>query len=479
MATQAELGKSQRQGPAGKYLAFVPANETYGLGVTARVGRFLAICLIVLAWGGVCLGQDAAAKAAAETKPSAQPLDRVATWLESLGSFESLSKKSYLTDELCGYGTFLRENGIAGGLSTTQIYQLSLHSALSTHRHAGRYAGSYDLEVTFDLEKILRIPGGTFYVSAEGSWSDGLDASSIGSLFGVNADAGGYRGADVSQAYWEQSLMNGRLQFRIGKLDLTGGFECRGCPVAFDASAYANDETSQFLNAALVNNPTIPFPDSGLGAAVFLMPTEYWYLSAGAADAQADVRETGFNTAFHDEDYFFAIFETGAVVDMPSLTGPTPAMYRIGFWYDPQPKQRHHGRSVKRDDTGFYLSADQMVLKENADPNDSQGLGMFIRYGLADSDVSDIKCFYSAGVQYKGLVPTRDDDVLGIGFAKGRLVRDAGFAKEHESVLEVYYNVHVMPWVSISPSLQYIWNPGGADGVGNAFVAGIRVQMSF
>ena len=43
---------------------------------------------------------------------------------------------------------------------------------------------------------------------------------------------------------------------RFGKLDITGGFECRGCPVAFDGSAFANDPSGQFLNGALANNPT-------------------------------------------------------------------------------------------------------------------------------------------------------------------------------------------------------------------------------
>jgi hypothetical protein len=70
-------------------------------------------------------------------------------------------------------------------------------------------------------------------------------------------------------------LLDGAVLIRVGKLDLTGGFECRGCPVSFDGNSFANDQTTQFLNGALVNNPTIPFPDRGLGAVVHVAPVEW------------------------------------------------------------------------------------------------------------------------------------------------------------------------------------------------------------
>ena len=100
-------------------------------------------------------------------------------------------------------------------------------------------------------------------------------------------------------------------------------------PVAFDGSAYANDETTQFLSSALVNNSSIPFPDNGLGAIVYVEPLEGFYVAAGAADARADARETGFRTAFHREDYFLAIFETGFVPEVPSPNGRLPGAYRV------------------------------------------------------------------------------------------------------------------------------------------------------
>lgn len=169
------------------------------------------------------------------------------------------------------------------------------------------------------LEKLLGIENALFYMHAEGTWSrEDIDNTSVGSYFGVNGDFASREAFNLIEAWYQQSLWDNTFQFRIGKLDMTGGFECKGCPVSFDGNMYANDENTQFLNAALVNNPTIPFPDYGLGVVLHWNPVEDWYLSVGAADAQADKRETGFNTTFHDEDYFVYMAETGITPRMDS-----------------------------------------------------------------------------------------------------------------------------------------------------------------
>lgn len=387
----------------------------------------------------------------------------------------SFWQRDTLSDNWFGVGRQLEQQGITVGLGLTQIYQLNLEGALATGRHAGRYTGTYDLEAEFDLDKLLKLPGGRVYVLTEGGWSEGLNASSVGSLLGVNADAVGDQAVQVSELWYQQCLLGRRLRVRIGKLDMTGGFECRGCAVAFDGSAYANDEVTQFLSDALVNNPTIPFPDYGLGAIVYAEPVEGLYLAAGAADAQADGRETGFRTAFHEEDYFLAMFETGVVTNL--LAG-LPGTYRVGLWYDPQPKQRFSG-GTKRDDLGLYLSCDQLVFKERADADDAQGLGLFARFGFADDDVSEINTFWSAGAQYQGLIPGRDGDVLAVGVAQGLLSRDAGFSAPRETVIEVYYSAAITGWLTVSGHVQYVGNPGGSDELDDAVVVGIRAQLSF
>lgn len=69
---------------------------------------------------------------------------------------------------------------------------------------------------------------------------------------------------------------------------------------------------------------------------------------------------------------------------------------------------------------------------------------------------------------------------MGAGFAHGTFSDNAtDYIEDYESVLEVYYNAQITPWLSLSPSIQYVANPGGAENIRDAVVLGLRVQMEF
>ena len=395
---------------------------------------------------------------------------------------QDIWEQETLTNGFWGLNDSLAPSGIEVGFGITNIYQLNVNGGTSTSNHQGRHTGSYDLEIGADLQQLLGIEGATFYVHTEGSWSrSDIDATSIGSAFGVNGDAGGRRSMDVTEVWYEQALLDDTLRLRLGKLDIGGGFECRGCPVSFDGSAFANDQTGQFLNSALVNNPTIPFPAQGIGAVLYWNPIEWWYASVGAIDSQGDARETGFNTAFKDQDYYFFVFETGIAPQLDSANGPMQGAYRVGLWNTPEPKTNSDGVKNYRDDIGAYLSFDQMLCKENGDPEDGQGTGAFLRYGYANSEKNDIAGFWSFGLQTTGLVDGRDGDVLGLGYANGIFSNNASttYTDDNEDVLEVYYNAQVTPWLNVSPMVQYVADPGGNDTAKDATIFGLRTQWTF
>lgn len=377
----------------------------------------------------------------------------------------------------------LPDSGIDIAIGITNIYQQNVHGGTSTHRKAGRFAGSYDVEVTADTEKLLGLKEGSLYIHGEGVWSksQGIDGPAVGSFFGVNGDARARRALDITELWYQQKMLDDKLTIRLGKLNITGGFEHHNCPVSFDCSSFANDETSQFLNNALINNPTIPFPSFGLGATVNYAVSEYWYLSGGVTDAQADITETGFRTAFHKEDYFLYTFETGWTPQFNSPNGPLQGAYRIGLWYNPQPKANSDAEKNSRDDTGAYLTFDQILLKENKQTDDTQGLGAFARYGYAHSSRNDLVNFWSIGLQYQGIFEGRDDDVLAAGFAQGFFSNkaDSTFTEDSETVVEVYYNAAVTKNMNISPDIQYIVNPGGDKTNRDALVLGVRLQITF
>ncbi|MBN1844410.1 MAG: carbohydrate porin [Sedimentisphaerales bacterium] len=364
-------------------------------------------------------------------------------------------------------------------LGLTQIYQQNVRGGLSRHDRSGRFTGSYDLEIMTDLDRLAGMKQAGLYVHAEGSWpaAGGIDPESVGGYFSVNADAAGCRVVDVTELWYQQSWGDDRLIVRIGKLDLTVGFEHHNSPVAFDGSRFANDETTQFLHGSLVNNPTIRFPAYGLGAALYVRPADGWYLAAGAADNRGDGRETGFRTAFHDQGAFFSVLETGLAGSWPSARGPLAGTYRLGVWHDPGREQGLAG--CGHGSAGWYVCCDQMLCRENDDPDDGQGFGGFARYGRASGRACEVTDFWSVGLQYQGLLVGRDEDVLATGVARGRFSDQAALSEDAETVWELYYNIKLAAGMHVSPALQYVASPAADEAADDALILALRAQLSF
>lgn len=120
-----------------------------------------------------------------------------------------------------------------------------------------------------------------------------------------------------------------------------------------------------------------------------------------------------------------------------------------------------------------------MVSKESGDPDDSQGLGIFGRYGYAPDRYSEVEHFCSCGLSYQGLVPSRGSDVVGIGVARGRVGSPTRDAVRHraETACECFYNIAIGGGAALTLDLQYIRHPG-ADAA-SSLVPGLRLQVDF
>jgi porin len=100
---------------------------------------------------------------------------------------------------------------------------------------------------------------------------------------------------------------------------------------------------------------------------------------------------------------------------------------------------------------------------------------------------------------YKGLIPRRPDDKIGIAFAYARvgdnargLDSDIGSfgnffypVRSGETMIEVMYQAQLQPWWTLQPEMQYIVRPGGgvlnSDGSSrpSAWVIALRSTLSF
>src|SRR5262249_20067010 len=113
----------------------------------------------------------------------------------------------------------------------------------------------------------------------------------------------------------------------------------------------------------------------------------------------------------------------------------------------------------------------------------NKGLGIFTHIGISPETSSFINFYVDGGLTYKGLVPTRDNDVLGMAIAYGHLSdnpqdNDGRSNPGYELVLEATYQIELTPWLSLQPDVQCVIHPSGTN-IANALVLGARTTLSF
>jgi porin len=392
------------------------------------------------------------------------------------GFVGGLWERDTFSDNWFGLGRQLEEQALKATLDFMQVYQVPVSGGGDTHMHSGRWVGRYNLAMSYDLSRHLRIAGGSLHAIAVGTWSHGLNRDAVRSLTDVNGMANAFRTGDewilIEQYYYQQMLFDQAVMIRIGKIGLGD----------FDRNAYAEDTLTQFLNASLGSNATIPWPEAGLGIMGDFWFSKEMYVAAAVVDAEADRREMGFDTAFHHNTGCFSIAEFGWLPIFQGPNGALPGGYRVGVWWDCQRKvqQDINVAEYKRCDWGLYLGGHQLVWKENAREGDVQGLGVFFRYGYRPEHVSLFEHAWSVGCQYEGPIPTRDKDVLGFGVAQLILPDRVGFGEPSETAYEIYYTAHLTPWLSVGTSVQYVTELAGDNvTVEDAFVLAFRMHMRF
>jgi porin len=384
-----------------------------------------------------------------------------------------------MTGDWGGLRSDLEDVGFKLELSYQHQFQQNFRGGQDTH-NGHRQSGTYDLVFKLDFEKMGLIDDAGFYFKAKGSWSDGINPK-VGALNKVNSDTGGDEPLFVKKWWYWQKFADDKIELRLGNIETNKDL--------FDVSQYANHEDKDFLNRSSIRNATIPH-QTGIGVFLKIEPVDWMYFQAGAADAQSRERRTGFDTAFHDEDWFIGIWEFGFTPKWDSAKGPMPGRYRFGWWYDPRVSTIYQdslgGRrrdDHRGDDVGFYVGFDQLIFKESDDPKDDQGLGLFCRYGHAHRDINKISDYWSAGLSYKGIIPGRDKDILGFAMSQSILSSHYRYeikeSADRETVYEWYYKLYITPWLIITPDFQVVTNPGGDKDARDAIVGGIRLRVIF
>jgi len=240
---------------------------------------------------------------------------------------------------------------------------------------------------------------------------------------------------NVREAWLRAELFSQRLAISTGRLDLTN---------YFDRNAFANDETSQFISDALVNNPTLGLAVNGIGVAGVFDPKNGLLLKAGFQQSS--------NEATNLSEALYTLVEADYVARPRGLSEGT---YRVWLRND---------NSTGTNRAAAGISADQKL---------SQLFGLFGRYGSA-ANIEGHDHFYSFGFQVQNGLVLNPLDHWGAGYAQSDLS-----SGDHEKIVEGYYNFKISEKLRISAHLQHAFeSPAGTSSSG-FLVPAIRVQAKF
>jgi hypothetical protein len=301
----------------------------------------------------------------------------------------------------------------------------------------GYGAGSFELALAVRPTPDMRV-----FVDAEALAGRGPEQT-LGSLSEVNSDADILEGSQskiLLHEFWLRFAMaDGKIRLSVGKLDPAH---------YFDRNSYAEDDTTQFMDAALLNDPMLKPPPNALGATLRFTAGQWRYAFGAHAPDELDGDLSG-------RPYLIA--EVGR-------RNILPAPGRWQWWV--------RTGSVDDDRTrttwGTGVSIDQSI---------SPTVGVFARCGLSRSEGETlISSACAGGMQFTPGWWKRAKDRLGVGYTYQR--EPAG----SEKLMEAYWSVALYKLLWLTADLQWlISGPNQELGGSNRHVLlpGVRAALLF
>jgi len=272
-------------------------------------------------------------------------------------------------------------------------------------------------------------------VALSGSTPDG-EIPFLTLVNGYTARLESQNALNLREVWLRTELFGQRLALTMGRLDLTN---------YFDANALSNDESTQFLSDALVNNQMLGLSANGTGVAAEFDPKNGFRLKFGLQQSNSD--------ATNLSDSLFTLSEVGYTFTPFSLP---EGNYRLWFRTD------NTSTATRK---GVGISFDQKL---------SNAVGLFARYGTQDLDDDGRDHYWSAGIGFQNGFIFNPQDTWGIGYSQMKM--ESG---DREKLVEGYYNLLLTERLRLSFHLSHaLETPAGGNQYGY-LLPGVRLQAAF
>jgi porin len=392
-----------------------------------------------------------------------------------------LWSRRYLTGDWGGWRTKLAGRGVTLNVDMVQAYRGVVDGGRDEN---DAYGGSADYELRVETERLGLWPGGFLSVFGETRFGKSILADA-GVIIAPDTDALLPLPEEITTLTSVQYV-----QFLAPWIAVLGG---KLVTIDGDANAFASGRgNTQFSNLAFVFNPVglraIPYSALG-GGFLLVLPKDLGTYTLSVLDATGQPDEAGFDTAFDNGTVIAQEIRVGyAPLGLPGhldLSGAFTTRNVAVLDQDPRllldPILGTDRFELERsgDSWGFFVNFDQYLYVEPDD--DTQGVGLFFRFGQGDERNNPLERFYSFGFGGAGIIPTRDRDTFGVGFYQldlsDQLPRVVERRTRGGKGLELFYNVEALPWLHVTPDLQVV--EPSLKSADTAVVLGMRMMIDF
>lgn len=390
-----------------------------------------------------------------------------------------------------GLGSFLKTKGIA--YSLTYIGE-SFGNVTGGARRGAVYEGRLDFQFDADLDTLMGWQGAALHTNLYQIHGTGLSRYHVDNLITVSAIEA-LPSSRLYELWLEQKVFDGRLGLKVGQIAADTEFAVSQTGTLFVNSTFGWPNMMAVVIPS--GGPIYPLAVPAIRAKY--VPNQNVSLQAGvfdgdpagparAGDDPDPQRRNRTGTSFRTADPALVIAEASYAYNIAQGDLGDPGTVTFGGWhhfgrFDSLRFDAAGGRLAApsttgiarrfRGDGGLYGIVDQTIYREPDDPND--GASVFLRLSGSPTDRNLIDFYLDAGIAYKGLLPGRSDDTVGVAFALSRISRSArgfdtdtilatgvaGPRRSSEAVVEATYQAVLGPGVTLQPDFQYVFRPSG------------------
>ena len=244
---------------------------------------------------------------------------------------------------------------------------------------------------------------------------------------------------NLREVWLRTQFFGQKLSLTAGRLDLTN---------YFDQNRVSNDETTQFISDALVNNQMLGLAVNGTGFALEYDPKNMFVFKFGVQQSNPDATSLS--------DSIYSLSEVGMKITPFSLP---EGNYRLWF-------RANNGDVESKKAIG--ISLDQKITPV---------VSLFGRYGTqdlhAEGNTSWDDHYWSAGFGITQGAVINPHDSWGVGFAQTK------FGNDKEHLAEGYYNFELTQRLRLSFTLQHVLDSPATESKFGYLLPGVRLQAAF